>query len=136
MLSKERVEELLFQYKKYNTKLAKSKHHSEFLQECRHKRQIPRGLQLRLTINVVEEDKGLEGQIKGILMQTELEILDEIITCYGELNEKLTDRVDKLKTTLSDLEEDHAVVKETFEDSRKQTNILRDKLKHKRREDK
>ena len=43
--------------KKESTKFTKTLHHLEFLQECRKERRVPKGLQLRLKLNVVDQTK-------------------------------------------------------------------------------
>ena len=67
-LTREEIDELLFEYKKRNTKITKTVHHQEFLEECREKRIMMKGLQLKLTLNVMDQDRGLEVRIQGILI--------------------------------------------------------------------
>ena len=83
-LTKEEAEKLLFEYKKDSTKLTKCTHHYEFLSQCRKDHKVPRGLQLKLELNIVDQDPSLLRRIKGILTQAELEILEETINNYEE----------------------------------------------------
>ena len=71
--SKEKIDSLL--YKKFT----KTVHHLEFLKECRKERRVPKRLQLRLKLNVVNQTKELEAKIQGILIQAELEVMNEIM---------------------------------------------------------
>lgn len=56
--------------------------------EPRKDRKVPRDLQLKLELNVVDQDTPLLGRIR--LIQAKLDILEEIIELYEELNQKLT----------------------------------------------
>lgn len=134
-LTRERIETLLYQYKKNNTKLTKSIHHCEFLQDCLKQRRVPKGLKLQLTLNAVDQDKGLEGRIAGILIQAELEILEELISHYEELNEKLTKSQEETQTILAEVEKDEPLIKDAYTSSDNEVENLKRKLKF-RREDK
>ena len=54
--------------------VTKTVHHQKFLEECQEKRIMLKGLQLKLTLNIMDQDRGLESKIQGILIQAELEI--------------------------------------------------------------
>jgi len=73
---------MLFTYKKETTKLTKCRHHAEFLEEASKTRKVPKGL------NSVEQTKGLEGRITGILLAAELEILAKLKEHYDELHQR------------------------------------------------
>ena len=98
--TREEINELLFEYKKCNTKITKTVHHQEFLEECQEKQIMMKGLQLKLTLNVMDQDRALEVRIQGILIKAELEILEEIINHYEELGRKVSGKLLELKTTV------------------------------------
>lgn len=134
-LTEAKISELLFEYKKTNTKVIKGLHHLEFLQECRNKRKTPAGLQLKFDLNAVDQDNGLKGRILGILITAEMEIMEELVQHYDTLNQSLSKRLKEIQTTLSQLEKDKPTITNTYEDSKREGEILKYKLKS-RREDK
>ena len=92
-LTKEGVHKMLFEYNKYHTKITKCIHHQEFLETCRAGHKMPKGLQLKFTLNAVNQDRGLEARIQGILMQAKIEILEDIINHYKELSRNILQKL-------------------------------------------
>ena len=131
-LSNEEIEKLLWEYKRDSTKLTKSTHHLQFLSECHKERKIPKGLQLRMNLNVMDGDKELKGRIQGILFTAELEILTELIAHYEDLTRKLQGDIDKTKASLDHFKDTNQTIKETFADSKRELNLLEDKLTNRR----
>ena len=95
---------------------------------------MPKGLQLKFTLNAINQDRGLEARIQGILMQAKIEILEDIINHYEELSRNILQKLIELKTTILSMEEIVPNAK-IIGDSKKETKILEDKLKS-RRDDK
>ena len=126
------VETMLFTYKKETTKLTKCKHHAEFLEEASKTRVIPKGLQLKFKLNAVEQTRGLEARITGILLAAELEIVEELREHYKELSENITQKLQQIEQTLSPLANDNRLVKDTFDASKSENQILEQKLKTRR----
>ena len=132
MLSREKIDKQLFECKKINTKLIKTTHHTQFLQQCQKECRIPNGLQLKLQLNVVDGDISLLSKIKGILLQAEIEIVEELTDHYQELTDKLQNQAAEVQDTLKSFEEQNNQIKETYQESKKETDILEQKLRTRR----
>ena len=128
MLSDKEIDQLLLEYKKDSTKLAKSVHHTQFLSECQKDRKIPKGLQLRVNLNVMDGDKSLMGRIQGIVFTAEMEILAKLINHYQELTNKLQKSIEKTKTSLDHFKDTNEAIRGTYYDCKRELNLLEDKL--------
>ena len=58
--------------------------------------------------------------------------MDEIIDHYQILNQELADSIDNTKQTLLPLEDDNPLISTTYSNSKKETGILKEKLKTRR----
>jgi len=78
----------------------------------------------------MDDDQGLIARIQEILFQAEMEILAELINHYKDLTNKFQKNINKLMVSMDGFTETNQRVRDTYYYTKKELNLLEDKMKH------
>ena len=74
----EEVQTKLLDHRKNSTKLIKCIHHLKFLEKSISDNNVPKGLQINLKINAVDQDNTLNENIRNILEKTQIAVMEDV----------------------------------------------------------
>ena len=127
----EETEERLLQFRKESTRHTKCVHHLQFLEQCARDGKIPKGLQVNIKVNAVDQSDALSQNIKKICERAEKAIVEELITHYQQQVSLLTESMHSTKIKLGQAQ-DQTTVDKGVKDSEEEAIKLSKKLEERR----
>ena len=76
-------------------KLLKIRHHVTFLQSCAAEGLVPKGMRLKLRLNVMEPSDNVEKSVEEVLTMAAREVRDLVLTHYTSLQRKFEREIDE-----------------------------------------